>query len=143
VAHAQHLSVDRLQIVFKVVERCNINCRYCYYFNMGDSSALQRPPVVSVDTVAQIARWLAIGCQELQIKELLISFHGGEPMMLKPDNFDYICQLFMEHLENIVTLHFGIQTNGTILSDKWLAILCKHRVNVGISIDGAREAHDR
>ncbi|MGH6849695.1 MAG: radical SAM protein [Methylocella sp.] len=142
-AEAQHLSMDRLQIVFKIVERCNINCTYCYYFNMGDSSAFQHPPVVSIDSAERIANWLAVGCRELQTKELLITFHGGEPMMLKPEKFDAICRSFTDRLGRMVNVYFSIQTNGTILTDKWLSTLCKHRVNVGISIDGGRRAHDR
>ncbi|MGJ4959545.1 radical SAM protein [Bradyrhizobium sp. HKCCYLRH2015] len=139
----QHLTVDRLHIVFKVVERCNINCTYCYYFNMGDKTPLQRPPVVSIDSAACVANWLVAGCRELKIKEILISFHGGEPMMLNPEKFDSICCVFKERLGQTVDVHFGVQTNGTILTDKWLSILSKHRVNVGVSIDGGRTAHDR
>ncbi|MCH7702494.1 MAG: radical SAM protein [Planctomycetes bacterium] len=130
-------------MVFKIVERCNINCTYCYYFNMGDTTALQRPPVVSVDSATQIASWLADGCRELQIQELSISFHGGEPMMLNPDNFDAICSSFTDRLEQLVDLSFNIQTNGTILTDKWLSTLCRRRVHVGVSIDGGRAVHDR
>lgn len=137
------LTVDRLQVVFKIVERCNINCSYCYYFNMGDTSALAHPATVSVESAAQIANWLAIGCRELQTKELLISFHGGEPMMLKPERFDSICQSFADVLAQTVDVYFSIQTNGTIWNDAWLSALRKHRVNVGISIDGGQAAHDR
>ncbi len=137
------LSIDRLQVVFKIVERCNINCDYCYYFNMGDLTAKRRPPTVSVDSATQIANWLAKGCREMNIKNISISFHGGEPMMLKPDNFEAICTSFTDSLKDLVKLSFNIQTNGTILTDKWLSILCKHRVHVGISIDGDQKAHDR
>lgn len=137
------LSVDRLQVVFKIVERCNINCTYCYYFNMGDSSALERPPVVSVDSATQIASWLTDGCRELQVQQVAISFHGGEPMMLNPNKFAAICNSFTERLHPIVGLSFNIQTNGTILTDEWLSALCTHRVHVGVSIDGDRAANDR
>src|SRR3546814_5493668 len=36
-------SIDALQVVYKVAERCNINCSYCYYFHMGDETPLERP----------------------------------------------------------------------------------------------------
>ncbi len=137
------LSLNRLQVVFKIVERCNINCTYCYYFNMGDSTALERPPMVSVDTASQIARWLAEGCRELQTQRLSISFHGGEPMMLNPRAFASICSAFTDCLGEIVDLSFSIQTNGTILTEEWLTALCTHRVHVGVSLDGDRLAHDR
>ncbi len=64
-------SVETLQIVFKVVERCNINCSYCYYFNMGNSSALSRPPKVSVETARSIAEWITQGCEELKSLDLV------------------------------------------------------------------------
>jgi uncharacterized protein len=64
-------------------------------------------------------------------------------MMLKPDKFSAVCSSFTDRLGQMVDVYFNIQTNGTILTDKWLAALCKHQVNVGVSIDGARAAHDR
>lgn len=137
------MTFDRLQVVFKVVERCNINCDYCYYFNMGDHSAMSRPPVVSVDTAREMAKWLAEGCADLGIKQLSISFHGGEPMMLKARNFDAICAAFSDQLADALDLSFNMQTNGTIFSDAWMDVLKRHRVHLGFSIDGGREAHDR
>lgn len=137
------MQFDRLQVVFKVVERCNINCDYCYYFNMGDQSAMHRPPVVSVEAAARMADWLAEGCADMGIGHLSIAFHGGEPMMLKPRNFDAICQAFRDRLDAQVSLSFGMQTNGTIMSDTWLEILTRHKVHVGLSIDGGRAEHDR
>lgn len=137
------MDFDRLQVVFKVVERCNINCDYCYYFNLGDETALSRPAVVSVDTSARIADWLAEGCADLGITSLSLAFHGGEPMMLKPRNFDAICTIFRDRLDPVVDLAINMQTNGTILSETWLDILERHRVHIGVSIDGDRVAHDR
>ncbi len=137
------MNFDRLQVVFKVVERCNINCDYCYYFHLGDETALARPPVVSVETATRMAEWLAEGCAELGIRMLSLSFHGGEPMMLKPRNFDAICSAFRDRLEPELDLTFNMQTNGTIMSPQWLDILARHRVHMGVSIDGDRLANDR
>ena len=33
-------SIEALQVVYKIAERCNINCSYCYYFNMGDETPM-------------------------------------------------------------------------------------------------------
>src|SRR4051812_2983110 len=109
-----NIEVDRLQIIFKIVETCNINCSYCYYFNMGDTTARNRPPLVSVETADDVASWLARGCQDLGIQQLSIAFHGGEPMMIAPETFDAICNLFRVRLSPLIDLSFIIQTNGTI-----------------------------
>src|SRR3546814_3929234 len=40
--------IDALQVVYKVAERCNINCSYCYYFHMGDETPLERPAYAQI-----------------------------------------------------------------------------------------------
>ncbi|MBA6256432.1 MULTISPECIES: radical SAM protein [unclassified Colwellia] len=136
-------SIDRLQIIFKVVERCNINCSYCYYFNMGDESALSRPSIVSFDNAISIAIWIAKGCVELNIKNVDISFHGGEPMLLPIKRFKSICKILNDAISKFAHLTLSIQTNGTILNKDWIEIFEEYEINVGFSIDGYREANDR
>lgn len=136
-------SIEMLQIVFKVVERCNINCTYCYYFNMGETSAMGRPARVNLATTRMLADWIATGCRELRIPKVSIAFHGGEPMMLRPSEFQAICRLFLERVGPTAELSFAMQTNGLLLSDIWLSLLEEYGVRVGVSIDGYRAAHDR
>ena len=140
---ADEAAPDTLQVVFKVAERCNIDCDYCYYFNMGDTRALARPPVVDQDRAEAVGQWIAQGCDDLGIKKVLLSFHGGEPMLLKLRAFDRICASLRAAIEPKASLGFAIQTNGTILSPAWLEAFSRHRVHVGVSIDGDRLAHDR
>jgi len=132
-----------LQVVFKIVERCNINCSYCYYFNMGDESAFSRPVKATPEAVAEMADWIARGCQQLGFSRVLFSFHGGEPMLVKPREFERMCDALRERIEPVVPLSFTIQTNGTVLSEEWLQLFDKFKVHVGVSIDGDRIANDR
>jgi uncharacterized protein len=70
----------------------------------------------------------------------MIVAHGGEPL-LYPD-LDY----FFEEISGAVKsckIVFSIQTNGTLLNTDNLAILERHAVGVGISVDGNREVHNR
>jgi uncharacterized protein len=136
-------SIENLQVVFKTVERCNINCSYCYYFNMGDATAFARPAVTSRATVAALSRWIAQGCRELGIQKVQIAFHGGEPMLMRPALFDEVCTLFRQEIGPTAELSFAIQTNGTVLNERWLAAFASHEVNVGVSVDGDRAANDR
>ncbi len=135
--------IGTLQVVFKIVERCNINCSYCYYFNMGETSPLSRPARVAPETVRRIAGWLAEGCRDLGIPNVLISLHGGEPMMIRPQAVSSLCATLRAALEPDIGVGFIIQTNGTILTDAWLDVLAEHRINIGVSIDGDRTANDR
>lgn len=136
-------SIERLQIVYKIAERCNLNCSYCYYYNMGDDTALKRPAKVSLSNTTTLARWLTQGCQELDIPKVRISFHGGEPMLMKALEFAQICDVLVRRLSPVVDLDFSIQTNGTLVTEGWLEALRRYRVSVGVSIDGCRTDHDR
>jgi uncharacterized protein len=136
-------AIQCLQIVYKIAERCNLNCSYCYYYNMGDDTALSRPARASLDTSEALAQWLAQGCSELGIPQVSIAFHGGEPMLVRAAEFARICAAFERHLGEQVDLRFSIQTNGTLLTEGWIEALRHYRVSIGISIDGMEADHDR
>lgn len=136
-------SIDTLQVVYKVAERCNINCTYCYYFNMGEETAFARPPLASIDVTETLARWIAQGCEELGIACAQVVFHGGEPTLMGAKRFGDACRLLRDIIEPVATVSLGIQTNGTLLDDQWVAAFMENRVAVGISIDGPQTAHDR
>jgi uncharacterized protein len=40
-------------------------------------------------------------------------------------------------------LQLSIQTNGTLLNDRWIDVFVANQVNVGVSIDGGRDVNDR
>lgn len=136
-------AIQCLQIVYKIAERCNLNCSYCYYYNMGDETSLSRPARASLDTSVDLAEWLAQGCGELGIPQIHIAFHGGEPMLMRAKEFARTCAAFVDRLGADFDLRFSIQTNGTLLTQGWIEVLRHFRVAVGVSIDGMRADHDR
>lgn len=136
-------AIQALQVVYKVVERCNINCSYCYYFNMGETSALERPARASQEVTEALSRWLRAGCAELDIPEVKLSFHGGEPTMLGARAFDAACSALRAGLGATVDLALSMQTNGVLIDEGWLQVLARHRVGVGVSIDGPAAVNDR
>ena len=136
--------IHRLQVILKTSERCNLACTYCYYFFGGDESYKKRPPIIAMETVKQIGKFLRDGAHDHDIDVIEIVFHGGEPMLQKPRLFDQSCTILRTALEATPTrLNFSIQTNGTIISDEWIEVLNKHDVSIGISIDGPKEYNDR
>lgn len=136
-------SIEALQVVYKVAERCNINCTYCYYFNMGEETAFDRPSIASVDVTEALARWIAQGCEELRIPCAKIAFHGGEPTLIGVRRFGEACRRLREIIEPVATVLLSIQTNGTLLDDQWIAAFAEHGVAVGVSIDGPQAVNDR
>lgn len=132
-----------LGIILKTVERCNIDCKYCYMFNMNDKTYLDRSPYIHLDTIKQTAVFLSEGIDTLNISAISIGFHGGEPLMQKKHVFETCCSIFKKYLADRVDLKFTLQTNGMLIDNEWIDIFNKHRVCLGISIDGPKEYHDQ
>ncbi|MDN5247887.1 MAG: radical SAM protein [Wolbachia endosymbiont of Tyrophagus putrescentiae] len=131
----------RLQIVLKFVERCNINCTYCYVFNGENEDWKRHPPYMKANVVNQVIKFLQQGCAELDIDYIRIIFHGGEPLMYKKRPFDELCNGFKDALPSCGVC-FSLQTNAMLVDNEWIELFHKHNIGVGISLDGPKEYHD-
>jgi uncharacterized protein len=134
--------MKQLEVVLKTVERCNINCSYCYMFNMGDKTYNSRPPYMSKDIAIKLAEFLKTGCKELGVGTLIIAFHGGEPLMQKKEDFKYFCELFYSVLGKCVDICLYVHTNAMLIDHEWINLFVKYNVGVGVSIDGLKNQHD-
>ena len=63
-------------VLIKVASRCNIDCSYCYVYNMGDTSWARMPKLISDVTVQMTARCLA-SLLETQGRGFAVVLHGG------------------------------------------------------------------
>ena len=141
--HTTPGAIDSLQVIYKVAERCNINCSYCYYFNMGEETALTRPAVAPLPVTEALAEWIAQGCAELAIPHAKVTFHGGEPTLMGVRAFGEACRMLRAIIAPVAELSLSIQTNGVLVNDAWIEAFLEHRVAVGVSIDGEAAANDR
>lgn len=139
----QNRPIKLLEFIIKTVERCNLNCSYCYFFHHGDNSYKHHPAFISMETIIETAKFLRQGCLDLGISNVIISLHGGEPMLQPRSAFDQMCTIFKEQLSDHVNLVLAMQTNGTLITDEWINLIAKHDVGVSISCDGPKENHDR
>ena len=133
---------NKLAIVLKTVERCNIDCSYCYFFHGGDESYKQHPIYITNKVIEQVGVFLRDACECSDIHEVTIGLHGGEPLMQKKHNFDAMCQHFVNVLSPVANLNFTLQTNGMLIDESWIDLFSKYSIAVGISIDGTKEYHD-
>lgn len=138
----QNKSIKQLHVILKTAERCNLACSYCYFFFGGDESYLQHSPVMKPKVIQDVSEFLCKGVKDLNTSSVNIYFHGGEPLLLKKPDFDNMCSLLREKLSTI-DLYLSIQTNGVLLDDDWINLFIKHKVAVGISVDGNKEIHDK
>lgn len=119
---------------------CNLSCRYCYYLEKSDLYPSKRlQPMTDEVLEAYIAQHLAAAPGG----EVNFSWHGGEPTMLGIDYFAKIVALQKKLCPPGSHITNGIQTNGTLLDEKWCRFLAREGFRVGVSIDGPADLHDR
>jgi len=60
-----------------------------------------------------------------------IAFHGGEPSLTDRSVLEDLAQLGSQYCKSL-----SFQTNGAIMDDQLIDVLCRYNMNVGVSIDG-------
>jgi uncharacterized protein len=133
-------NANELIVILKTVERCNINCTYCYYFNGIDQSYKTRPKYLDPNLFNQLALFLKNAVADFGYQSISVGFHGGEPLMQKKDHFDALCTILKNTLQEKLLL--TIQTNGMLVDDEWIDLFSKHQVAVGVSLDGTKTHND-
>ena len=133
---------DRIHIVLKMTEVCNLGCKYCYFFEGGDVSYKADPPYITHEMVESIGAFLSFGAKEMQLSTVEVTFHGGEPLMIGKRRFREICDILHRHVDPHAELLLTLQTNATLLDGEWIEILSLYKVGVGISLDGPEHIND-
>lgn len=82
---------------------------------------------------------IAEHCTSHKIKRFFVVFHGGEPLMQSPSFYESFVAKAKEICPD-VSFEYGIQTNGTLLTQEWIDLFKRLSIQIGISIDGPEEA---
>lgn len=135
--------IKHLEIILKISERCNISCTYCYVFNMGNSLAADSSPVMSLDNVIALRGFFERSASENEIEVIQVDFHGGEPLMMKKNRFDQMCNILLQGNYDNSRLELALQTNGILIDEEWITLFEKHKVHASISVDGPKHINDR
>lgn len=128
--------------VVKIAGRCNINCTYCYMYNLGDMSYLQQPKKMSEETVQQLMHRIREHCLQHGTNRFFFSLHGGEPLLAGKDFLTMFVSIAHKTLLPEIVPVFAMQTNATLIDEEWCTLFGQYDVGVGISIDGVRQVHD-
>ena len=127
-------------VLIKVASRCNINCKYCYVFNMGDDNWSRQEKLMSDETLLGICNSL-YALKNTQKKPFSIVLHGGEPLLLGSLKLAH----FLNSIRNFLPSNYpiSIQTNGVLITNDILDICSEYKVTVAVSIDGPKHIHDK
>jgi len=112
--------------VWELTLDCNLNCVHC-----GSSAGRARHAELSTEEALDVVRQLRdLGCE-------LVTLSGGEPL-LRPDWFE-IARAIADS-----GMYVNMVTNGLLVDDEVAAKISRSGMcNVGVSIDGPRDVHDR
>jgi uncharacterized protein len=119
----------------QVTRNCNLACGYCFQEHSGGIIGLS-----TVETILQRVIAHNLGVDPLN-KVIQIYWHGGEPLLAGLDFFRAVLRLESQYPE--LSFENRIQTNGTLMSDDLARFFAEHRFQLGFSLDGPKEIHDR
>lgn len=112
---------------------CNIRCEYCFYSG-------HQPVIKKMDESAlgQITSRL----MEASPRQINFIWHGGEPTLLGIDFYQKAVDFQQKFAKPNQLVHNSMQTNGTLIDDKWVTFFQDNHWNVGISLDGPPVIHN-
>lgn len=131
------------QFLFKVFTRCNLNCDYCYVYELADQSWRSKPGIMSPEVVAASAARIAEHAREHNLDEVRIILHGGEPLLAGANFLEHLTSTIASALPATCRASFGMQTNGVLVSDEVIELCARLQLCLGVSLDGDQAANDR
>ena len=121
---------------------CNLACSYCYE---GNGKNCKYPDKIKInrnfkEAKARLIDYLDQLYNYNQCSLTRVIWHGGEPTLVDCELLDEIMQDQKDKGHNI---EWGIQSNGTLITEEYASVLSKHGVMIGVSIDGLRDQHNK
>jgi len=131
--------------ILKLTAFCNLNCDYCYMFNLRDQSFIGMPNQMPVDVALALADRLGTYTSALGVPAFDVVLHGGEPTLWPESSFDrFLTRLRQVEANGSCQFDVALQTNAyRPLPQTLLRLFRKHRVSLGVSVDGPADRHDR
>ncbi|MBU1177015.1 MAG: radical SAM protein [Patescibacteria group bacterium] len=119
-------------VIMRPTESCNLDCRYCY-------NAYSAPEVrMSEETLENSIRAILS-----YYRQTIFLWHGGESTLMGVDFFKQALDFQEKYKVNGQKIVNEIQTNGTLLNEKWCDFFAENNFYVGVSIDGPQYLNDK
>ncbi len=121
-------------MIIKMHSRCNINCTYCYMYNLGDDPSASLPKRLNLEAIDAVIASARREFEAGRMGTASFALHGGEPLLVGKT---YMRQFLarVRDLAGDLPLKLTMQTNGLLLDDAWCDLMEEYRVSVGISLD--------
>lgn len=124
--------------IIKVVSiKCNLRCGYCFY-HKDDQKQKQSGDCLMSDNILE--NLINEVCSGMQFAQFI--WHGGEPLLAGIDFFRKVVALQERYKKSGQKIINKLQTNGTLINNKWANFFADNNFGIGVSIDGPRDLHN-
>ncbi|MBM4465793.1 MAG: anaerobic sulfatase maturase [Chloroflexi bacterium] len=117
---------------------CNLDCKYCFF--------LSKEKLYPGSRLRMTDELLELYIRQLleahQAPEVTIAWQGGEPTLMGLGFFERSIELVQKYQRPGQRVLHTIQTNGTLIDERWAAFFKAHDFLVGLSMDGSKPMHD-
>jgi uncharacterized protein len=131
------------EFVVKIHSRCDLACDYCYMYELADQTWRDRPRRMSEETVDQAAARIGEHARAHRMSAVELILHGGEPLLAGPELISRLVLAARREAGPSVRVNVKVQTNAVGLDDSYLQLFCDLDIQVGVSLDGWADAHNR
>ena len=125
-------------LIKPVSSACNIDCRYCFYKKLVKNRETADFGKMTGETAEQLVK-NAISYTEDFVS---FAFQGGEPTLAGLPFFEHFLELEQKYNTKNLEIQNTIQTNGTLIDEKWAKFLHDNHFLVGLSLDGGKSVND-
>jgi uncharacterized protein len=121
-------------LVMQPTSFCNLDCSYCYLPGRHKLNRMSLETVNAVFTDLMTAPFLG--------RTLSVVWHAGEPLAAGLQFFERALESSQRLRIRGCRVSHSIQTNATLLNEKWCQFLKQNGVRIGVSLDGPAFLHD-
>ena len=131
--NVQKYSLDSLGLTIAPTLACNFKCLYCY--------ETSKPGVMGSELTEKIVDF--VKAQSDHLKNLSISWYGGEPLLAKKIVYSLSEQFLNICSEKGIQYNAFMISNGSLLDDDTISKLIEYKVTgIQITVDGPPAVHN-
>lgn len=116
---------------------CNLDCTYCYYLD----KAVQYGGKEALMSEALLEEYVKQYIAANDVDKVTFCWHGGEPTLVGLEYYKRAVEFQRKYADG-KTIENTLQTNGTLINEKWCDFFASNGFLVGLSLDGPKDIHD-
>lgn len=117
---------------------CNLRCKYCFYSSIAENRETASYGIMKEDILENVVK------KGLEYADYYcgFAFQGGEPTIAGLEFFEKCMKFEKKYNIKKLRIQNSIQTNGTLIDEKWAKFLHDNNFLVGLSLDGIKDVHN-